>query len=455
MANTDLSASDVELARRKSQLLGGDAARAQRMANQYAQPVTGGNLPAAGAGLASVTPATPHVGSKFMQDAGEARAAGLYDLGREWLTGKAGGDVNTLPGGPGAATKRLPEVAPGTSGPSVADLTLKALGAQRAAPAPGSTAPAAEPGQAINPQLAGIQVAPGRAPGVPSMDAVPLPDFQPTPELPTNGYADTGLGDGKGGKIVGRRGADGRMSFTNDDATVAGSRGSAPVGGKGGSFSVISGGQEGMERNLRAVQIMQQTRAENAGGGLTVVADGTQGSLAAQQSRALREARHNDDAQRQAGAAPAGQPRGLQQIQAYDPNKTAADRLALQRGQLDVQAGQLQLEQSQRIATLQRQAADPNATPEQRQQAIQSLNDLQGRDKDRYQSMEVTGGVDEGTGKTIVLRKVFDTRTGRYVDQDVTSGAPAAPAQQYQEGATYTDKAGNRARYVNGQWVTL
>ncbi len=387
-----------------------------------------------------------------MQDSGEARAAGLYDLGREWLTSKAGGDVNTLPGGPGAAAKRLPEVAPGTSGPSVADLTLKALGAQPAAPAAGSATPASAPGQPINSQLAAIQIAPARAPGV---DPVPVPDFQPTPQLPANGYADTGLGDGKGGKIVGRRDASGRMSFTNDDATVAGSRGSAPVGGNGGSFSVISGGQEGMERNLRAVQIMQQSRAENAGGGLTVVADGTQGSLAAQRSRSLREARRDEDAQRQASAAPGGQPRGLQQVQAFDPNKAAADRLALQRGQLDVQAGALQLEQSQRLATLQRQAADPNATPEQRQQAIQSLNDLQGRDKDRYQSMEVTGGVDEGTGKTIVLRKVFDTRTGRYVDQDVTSGAPAAPAQQYQEGATYTDKDGNRARYVNGQWVTL
>lgn len=460
MAQDDLNAGDVQLAKQKSQQDGraqrlvnqiqsqaqpfaaapaaapiaGNPERAARMQAQFDTPVTRG-VPAAAGAPAPITNYGPNLG--------QIQAGALADMGRSLVARIAGGDPATLPGGQSKFTNTALTQAARQGTGSLSDDVLTHIGARRAdgsdpqqAPAIGTAAPAAAAVAKPAPPTTQDQapITPPAAQPAPTAAATALP----APK--SNGYRDTGIADGLGSKIVMRRDAQGRPSFTNDAAAVAGAA-AADAQPRAG-LSIIGGGQEGMERNLRAVQIMQQTRRENAGGGLTVVADGTQGTQRQQQRRAATQAQ----AQAQAGQQRAGL---LQDIPPFDPNKAAADRLALQRGQQEVAGGQLQLQQAQRLANLQAVVADGSRPAEERQQAAAQIQALQGSDKDRYQTMEVAGGVDEGTGKTIVLRKVFDTRTGRFVDEGAGApGAqPAAPAQKFTPGSIYRNPSGQSARF--------
>ncbi|WP_295487858.1 hypothetical protein [uncultured Pseudomonas sp.] len=397
--------------------------RAANIQAQYDTPVTGGyNLP-------REQQPTPRVGSPFFQDAGQARAAGLLDLFREGLTSKAGGDVNTLPGGAGAATRAVQSVQPGTTGASLSDLTLRSLGAQRA-DAPASTTAAAPQ---MDPSLSSLRVQPQATPF--TQASLRQPDIQSTPAPAGNGYQRTGLSDGSGQSIVGKRDANGRMSFSNRPEDTAGADGSLRGYGQG-NLSVISGGQEGMERNLRAAAIYQQTRRDNApvGGGLTIVPDSTRGTQAEQQRNARRQQPSLSDFQ-PAPAQRQGSDQDLQQNQ-----------LATQKARQELAMGGLQLQQAQRDADLRQRAQAGD------QGALQTLRSLT-PDKTRFQTIDTEGaaGLD---GKPVILRKLYDTYTGQVIDGGAAAQAPAK-AQSFVDGQVYTDAAGNRARYVNGQWNPL
>jgi len=458
MANDDLNAGDVQLAKQKSQLDG----RAQRLANQIqaqaqpataAPPISGNPERAARMQAQFDTPVTRGIPAppaspvkNYGPNLGQLQAAALADMGRSLVARIAGGDPATLSGGQNQFTNTAVTQANRQGTGSFADDVLTHIGARRAdgsdpqqppaLPAPGLSAAIPPPAAVANPSTA---PAPALTPSSP-----PATPAAATVSPAANGYQDTGIADGLGRKIVMRRDAQGRPTYTNDAAAIAGAQntGAQPRAG----LSIIGGGQEGMERNLRAVQIMQQTRADNAGGGLTIVPDSTQGSLASQQARARREALVSAEIAASQGQR-SGQ--GLQQIQPFDPARAAADRLALQRGQQEVASGQLQLQQAQRLADLQAVVADGNRPADERQQAAAAIQALQGNDKDRYQTLEVPGGVDEATGKTIVLRKVFDTRTGRFVDEgaDAPGAQPTKPAQRFTPGSIYRNPAGQSARF--------
>lgn len=466
MAQDDLNAGDVQLAKQKSQLdsraqrlvnqiqtqaqpyvaapapapapIAGNPERAARMQAQFDTPVTRG-VPAPAGAPAPVTNYGPNVG--------QIQAGALADMGRSLVARIAGGDPATLPGGQSKFTDTALTQAARQGTGSLGDDVLTHIGARRADgsdPQTPAVAPVVAPAAAAvaKPTPPTTQAQAPITP--PASQPAPSPAPAAQPATAPNGYRDTGIADGLGSKIVMRRDAQGRPSFTNDAAAVAGAAASDAQPRAG--LSIIGGGQEGMERNLRAVQIMQQTRRENAGGGLTIVADGTQGTQRQQQRRAATQAQVQAQAQAQAGQQRAGL---LQDIPPYDPNKAAADRLAIQRGQQEVAGGQLQLQQAQRLADLQAVVADEKRPAADRQQAATAIQALQGNDKDRYQSLEVPGGVDEATGKTIVLRKVFDTRTGRFVDEGAGApGAqPAAPAQKFTPGSIYRNPSGQSARF--------
>ncbi|KTT33812.1 hypothetical protein SB18R_03245 [Pseudomonas oryzihabitans] len=454
MAQDDLNAGDVQLAKQKSQQDG----RAQRLANQIqsqGQPLSGAMAPAMGnperaarmqaqfdtpvtrgipAPAASVAPVT-----NYGPNLGQIQAGALADIGRSLVAQIAGGDPATLPGGQNSFTNTAMSQATRKGTGSLGDDVLTHIGARRA----DGSDPQQDPATAQTPVPAPVPSTSPATPSVPTQEQALIapPAATAAPATPaTNGYRDTGIADGLGSKIVMRRDAQGRPSFTNDPAAVAGAQSSAVNAQPRAGLSIIGGGQEGMERNLRAVQIMQQARAENAGSGLTIVPDSTQGTLRQQQQRA----------QMQAQAQEAQQRGGLQQqIPAYDPNRAAADRLAVQRGQQELAGGQLQLQQAQRLADLQAVVADNKRPAAERQQAAIAIQALQGNDKDRYQAVEVPGGVDQSTGKTIVLRKMFDTRTGHFVDEvNAASGVQAAPSERkFTPGSIYRNPSGQSARF--------
>lgn len=91
--------------------------------------------------------------------------------------------------------------------------------------------------------------------------------------------------------------------------------------------------------------------------------------------------------------------------------RSATEQIEQQKMQQDMQAGQLTLEQQQRIAQIQQQLADPNLKPEQRAQLESAYYSLTGNTKDRY--MEVRGGEVDGSKQA---SKVFDSRSGKFVN---------------------------------------
>lgn len=256
----------------------------------------------------------------------------------------------------------------------------QAPGTAAAAPrqAPASAAPA--------------QVAPAAQQAAPS-EAVPAAQ--------DSGYQQTGIKD-----IVGKKDENGQYSFTNESSAVAGANGQLDMPNRGGTFSVVSGGQEAMERNLRAADIMQGTREAGAQGfrpgGVTVVRDSSRddaagraaiaaastpyrgspgGQLTASQLRTLaglqessernatdlaRERIQQEGADGRAAITEAGANQRFAQSNALDQQRTAAE----------VEGKGFANRSAQRIEKLYEQYEA--AKPEDRQAIAEQIRDLSG-----------------------------------------------------------------------------
>lgn len=280
------------------------------------------------------------------------------------------------------------------------------------------------------------------------------PEAQPAAPA-GNGYIQTGIGQGAaGGPIVGRVGSDGVPEFTNDvqavagaqpmpaagfsapstrsrapgamtapagarvlasgtnvpgaDAELAATGSSANIGNGVGTFSQAEAGDAALaagrfERaNEERAKMVAASRAGEPNGGLTIVGDSSRKpSLQERQLARLNERNANIEAQQartELGFAALNQ-------------RSATEQIQQQKMQQDMQAGQLTLEQQQRIAQIQQQLADPGLAPDQRAQLESAYYSLTGNTKDRY--MEVRGGEVDGSKQA---SKVFDSRSGKFVN---------------------------------------
>jgi hypothetical protein len=321
--------------------------------------------------------------------------------------------------------------------------TRDALGIQKA-PATAATAPtgAAEPvgaGSQAN-DYAGPESAPAASSVPATGGAGGAGDAGGAP-----GWTKTGIGAGaQGGEIAMRRNEQGQVEFTNETASpeaVAGAQ-SMPAGGYGvprrgaggedlagrgssanvgngvGTFSQMEAGssQEALARFERANQIRDEQLAESGGFGVAGLRDSSRmpstaelvnNKLARQDKRDQAETvRTNQDAQLSA-------------------SRVATEELQQQKLQQDLITGQYSLEDQQRMSELRSQLSDPNLLPEQRAQLEAAYYALNTSAKDRY--MEVRGGTNADGAKD--ASRVFDQRTGRYVDDGAAPGAATASGE--------------------------
>lgn len=350
----------------------GDPARANAMQAQYDQPVMKG-IPQGGIG-GGVTPqptAEQPQGKGFLRglaDFGngivnttvggaEALLAGPLDWGRNGITSLSGGDPQSLPGGPTAfrdtANRRLSTGLGqlGGTASAVGDTALATLGANRR---DGSDPSAPHPaGIGGAPSVAQKQSASYGGDGLPAAEPVKVESNG------IGGFGETGIAG-----VVGRRGANGVMEFSNDPNDVAGAKGKAGGGiGDGiGTLSIMSGGAEGMQRNLAAAEIIRQTRRDNAGGGLSIVGDSTRGRGLDQQ-QAERVASANWDRQQQAkleARQAGGIAGGLDQYFNNQLQRQATEQQIAARG--------LELQKQERLNGLLAGLDDPSRSAEERAQ---------------------------------------------------------------------------------------
>jgi len=307
--------------------------------------------------------------------------------------------------------------------------TREALGIDAVAPI--TPKPAVSPAVTANQQ-------PAPAAGAPNPAARPAGKNPGADTVAPGAWANTGFGFGaQGGAIAARTGADGTPEFTNDAKVVAGAaampaagfgstsaagksnmgddvalekRGSIKNVGNGvGTFSQAQAGDAALaagrfERaNEERAKMVAASKASEPNGGLTIVGDSSRKpSLQERQLARLNERNANIEAQQartELGFAALNQRNATEQVQQ-------------QKMQQDMQAGQLTLEQQQRVAQIQQQLADPNLKPEQRAQLESAYYSLTGNTKDRY--MEVTGGTNANGAKD--ASKVFDSRSGKFVN---------------------------------------
>lgn len=306
--------------------------------------------------------------------------------------------------------------------------------------APGTAAaePQQAPASAAPAQVAPAQVAPAAPKTAPSEAAPAAPDAK------GNGYQQTGING-----IVGKKDENGQYSFTNEGAAVAGASGQLDMPNRGGTFSVASGGQEGMERNLRAAEIMKGTRemrSQEQGfrpGGVTVVRDSSRdgaagraaiaaastpyrgspgGQLTANQLRTLaglqessernatdlaREQMQQAGADGRAAIAEAGANQRFAQSNALDQQRTAAE----------VESKGFATRSAQRLEKLYEQY--DKAAPEDRAAIAEQLRVLTGKDKpDQYGTVNLGTEVDPVTG--MVTNRgdaVFNRANGQIIGQ--------------------------------------
>lgn len=411
----------------------GDPARAKAMQAQYDQPVMKG-IPQGGIG-GGVTPrptAEQPQGKGFLRglaDFGngivnttvggaEALLAGPLDWGRNGITSLSGGDPQSLPGGPTAfrdtANRRLSTGLGqlGGTASAVGDTALATLGANRR---DGSDPSAPHP--------ADIGGAPSVAQKQSSSDGgIALPAAEPV-KVESNGIG--GFGETGIAGVVGRRGANGVMEFSNDPNDVAGAKGKTGGGiGDGiGTLSIMSGGAEGMQRNLAAAEIIRQTRRDNAGGGLTIVGDSTRGRGLDQQ-QAERVASANWDRQQQAkleARQAGGIAGGLDQFFNNQLQRQATEQQIAARG--------LDLQRQERLNGLLAGLDDPNRSPEERALLRETYLQMTTPLKDqRMVSLGET--VDPATGQKFKTPLLVDLVKGTSTRIEGGQQAPTITPQQ-------------------------
>lgn len=450
---------------------GPNPARAQRMQEQYRNPVTGPRgvvQPApkapgiadglAGGGIGGAVERVKNaysVASPLLYPARTAvdvLTAAPADALRNSVIRAAGGDPATAEGGETANADRafgnlMPAVnlagsIADTVGRSVKGGVLAATGASPAAPAQ-----LAAPASGSRPAPA--TATPATAANMPGQGDIPA----------GNGYTRVGNG------IAMRVGADGTPEFTNDAAAVSGAS-AMPAGGIGGrqaqqsapgsmvapagSRVLASGsntpdqefarlgsvanlgnglgtanfGNDGdsrlaMERFQRANDIRAQTIQDSRRGGIgegggqvTVVGDNSW--LASRRAPTLAERqRARLDAM---GAQTEAVRAGIQEAAATGADTRATNSLTRAKTQQDIATGELALQSAQSVQQLRAMMADPSLTDAEREAAMQAYSALTISPKDRY--MTVEGGTNEFGGRD--ASSVFDRLAGRGI------GAPSA-----------------------------
>lgn len=424
---------------RPSPLLPGDPARAARMRAQMDQPVTKVDLGSGTGGrLAQIAKDAYAITKPLLMPAatvGGILAAPVIDAGRNKLIDAAGGDPRTAEGGDTKYQDRaFDEIQP-----AVRAFQSAGDAARRGAGGTILSLTGASPAQVSAPTMGGSGAS-GSIPDKPSVPAVTKSSS--APEVPAgNGYQGTGIAG-----VVGRRGANGIMEFTNNAAAVQGAQGQLPGGGRGnGTLSIISGGQEGMQRNLRAAEIMQQTRRANAGPGLTIVED------SGAHDRALRTASiTGQPLQNLLGAVGQAGPgiRGgaLAQLPS-DYNAANRNLAASDAANLQVSAARRSDEAQQRVQNVLARLTDPSTPAAERDQLQRTYATLTTPAKDRYVLQDTVLGYDETTQKPILGRIALDTTTGQPVSGNIDAGARPGTQQQRQVGMVYRDANGNRATF--------
>ncbi|MCO7556210.1 hypothetical protein [Metapseudomonas otitidis] len=411
----------------------GNPARAKAMQAQYEQPVMKG-IPQGGigGGAPSQPAADQPQGKGFLRglaDFGngivnttvggaEALLAGPLDWGRNGITSLSGGDPQSLPGGPTAfrdtANRRLSTGLGqlGGTASAVGDTALATLGANRR---DGSDPSAAHP--------AGI----GGAPSVAQKQSAPdggivLPAAEPVKAAPSGigGFGETGIAG-----VVGRRGANGVMEFSNAPDDVAGAKGKAGGGiGDGiGTLSIMSGGAEGMQRNLAAAEIIRQTRRDNAGGGLSIVADSSRGNV---YDRAWNDrlANANWDRQQQAkleARQAGGIAGGLDQFFNNQLQRQATEQQIAARG--------LELQKQERLNGLLAGLDDQSRSPEERAQLREAYLQITTPLKDQ-RTVSLGEVVDPATGQKFKSPLLVDLVKGTSTRIDGGQQAPTITPQQ-------------------------
>ncbi|WP_431484212.1 hypothetical protein [Pseudomonas solani] len=398
----------------------GNPARSKAMRAQYDQPVIKG-IPQNGiGGGVDLGPAQEQPqGKGFLRglaDFGngvvntalggaEALIAGPLDWGRNGITTLSGGDPQSLPGGPTAfrdtANRRLSTGLGqlGGTASAVGDTALAGLGANRR---DGSDPSAPNPAG-----IGGTTTAVQRQAQTPSGGEAALPGLEPVKVAPNGigGFGETGIAG-----VVGRRGANGVMEFSNDPGAVAGATGKVGGGiGDGiGTLSIMSGGREGMERNLAAAEIIRQTRRDNAGGGLSIVGDSTRGRGLDQQ-QAERIASADWDRQQQAKLS-ARQERGigggLQDFQNNQLQRQVTEQQIAARG--------LEIQKQQKLNGLLAGLDNPNLAPEVRAQLQDTYLTLTTPLKDQrvVGEVELTDNMGVKTKKPVVTSVISGQQVG-------------------------------------------
>lgn len=411
----------------------GNPARAKAMQAQYDQPVMKG-IPQGGigGGAPSQPAAEQPQGNGFLRGlaefgngivnttvgGAEALLAGPLDWGRNGITSLSGGDPQSLPGGPTAfrdtANRRLSTGLGqlGGTASAVGDTALATLGANRR---DGSDPSAPHPADI------------GGAPSVaqkqsPSDGGIVLPAAEPV-KVESNGIG--GFGETGIAGVVGRRGANGVMEFSNDPNDVAGAKGKAGGGiGDGiGTLSIMSGGAEGMQRNLAAAEIIRQTRRDNAGGGLSIVGDSTRGRGLDQQ-QAERVASANWDRQQQAkleARQAGGIAGGLDQFFNNQLQRQATEQQIAARG--------LELQKQERLNGLLVGLDDQSRSPEERAQLREAYLQMTTPLKDQ-RTVSLGEVVDPATGQKFKSPLLVDLVKGTSTRIDGGQQSPTITPQQ-------------------------
>ncbi|HFT8665912.1 TPA: hypothetical protein ACGSTW_000674 [Pseudomonas aeruginosa] len=424
---------------RPSPMLPGDPARAARMQAQMDQPVTKVDQgPSTGDRLTQIAKDAYAISKPLLMPAatvGGILGAPVIDAGRNALIRAAGGDPKTAEGGDTKYQDRaFDEIQP-----AVQAFQTAGDAARRGAGGAILSITGASPAQAASPAAGGGGVT-GSTPDKPSLPAVPKPSSGPAAPA-GNGYQGTGIAG-----VVGRRGANGVMEFTNDATAVKGAQGQLAGYGDGkGTLSIISGGQEGMQRNLRAAEIMQQTRRANAGSGLTIVAD------SGAHDRAVRTASITGQPlqgqMRAEGKAVADGRGGALAQPPEDYSEANRSLAASDAANLQVSAARRNDEAQQRVQSVLASLTDPSTPAAEREQLQRTYATLTTPAKDRYVLQDTVLGYDDTSQKPILGRIALDTTTGQPVSGGVGAAARPGAQQQRQVGTVYRDANGNRATF--------
>ena len=469
---------------------GPNPARAQRMQEQFRNPVTGPRgvvqpapkAPGVADGLAGggIGGAVERVKNAYSvaspllypaRTAVDVLTAAPADALRNSVIRAAGGDPATAEGGATAnADRAFGSLMPAVNlAGSIADTVSRNVkGGVLAATGASPAAPAQQAAPASGSRPAPAAATPATAANMPGQGDIPA----------GNGYTRVGNG------IAMRVGADGTPEFTNDAAAVSGAS-AMPAGGIGGrqaqqsapgsmvapdgsrvlasgsntpdqefarlgsvanlgngigmaSFGNAGDSRLALDRFERANQerarmIEESRRGEigEGGGRLTIVADSTRTPTRRERQLARLDARLAETESLRAG---------IREAAATGADTRATNSLTRTKTQQDIATGELALQSAQAVQQLRALMADPSLKDAERQAAMQSYAALTTPAKDRYILQDTVLASDPVTGPKYG-KVALDVLTGRPVAGGIGDGSLGLPAGVSKEQALSQAKA--------------